>query len=266
MYRTQRTQRTRAHTHTPHAHTGTDFFKLLVKAFQKEMALEQNTHLRNFYIIVPPLRQLHGAHDVRARPPQQGQARQGRTTRPRPPAQDRSFCGRGRVCVRGLGAPAGLERTSQRRRRTALGAERCGGGRYGAPRPRQGCFTDDGFALGVAYILKVLDVNSAFDSLHWYPTLYAARPQSLQIHTRARTHTRTHVHMRALRTAGRGAVEQRGALTRYDSVRRQFDTEAQKLVAEHQAAVRPQPQPLPAMPPHARGHAHAATDPRAAAY
>ena len=55
MYRTQRTQRTRAHTHTPHAHTGTDFFKLLVKAFQKAMALEQNTHLRNFYIIVPPL-------------------------------------------------------------------------------------------------------------------------------------------------------------------------------------------------------------------
>ena len=146
-----------------------------------------------------------------------------------------------------------------------MGAERCGGGRYGAPRPRQGCFTDDGFALGVAYILKVLDVNSAFDSLHWYPTLYAARPQSLHTHTRARTHTRTHVHMRALRTAGRGAVEQRGALTRYDSVRRQFDTEAQKLVAEHQAAVRPQPQPLPAMPPHARGHAHAATDACAAA-
>ena len=48
-------------------------------------------------------------------------------------------------------------------------------------------------------------------------------------------------------------------------MRRQFDTEAQKLVAEHQAAVRPQPQPLPAMPHHARRHAHAATDPRAAA-
>ena len=104
------------------------------------------------------------------------------------------------ACACGLGVSVGLERMSQRRRRTALGSERCGGCRYGAPRPRQGCFTDDGFALGVAYILKVLDGNSAFDSLHWYPTLYAARPQSLHAHTRARTHTRTHTHS----GAGRG--------------------------------------------------------------
>lgn len=37
----------------------------------------------------------------------------------------------------------------------------------------EGSFTNDGFAIGVAYILKLLDQNKEFDSLNWFKSTSA---------------------------------------------------------------------------------------------
>lgn len=47
---------------------------------------------------------------------------------------------------------------------------------------KEGTFTDDGFAIGIAYILKLLDLNKEFDALHWFNAIdekYKVRNQMM---------------------------------------------------------------------------------------
>ena len=100
---------------------GTDFFKKLVDVFKTELASEQNLHLRNFHIMVPPL------------------------------------------CVNFI-------------EHMMASRDRLNKGKHA----KDGCFTDDGFAIGVAYILKTLQLNSQYDSLHWYEATQTVFREQLQ--------------------------------------------------------------------------------------
>uniref|UniRef100_A0A8C9MI81 WASH complex subunit 4 n=1 Tax=Serinus canaria TaxID=9135 RepID=A0A8C9MI81_SERCA len=90
---------------------GTEYFKMLVDVFAPEFRSMKNMHLRNFYIIVPPLTLNFVEHSISCK-----------------------------------------EKLNKKNKSGAA-------------------FTDDGFAMGVAYILKLLDQYQEFDSLHWFQSV-----------------------------------------------------------------------------------------------
>ncbi|TSM52349.1 WASH complex subunit 4 [Bagarius yarrelli] len=93
---------------TSNSAEGTEYFKMLVEVFAPEFRSVKNMHLRNFYMIVPPLTVNFVEHSI--------------------------------------------GRKEKLNKKNKSGA----------------AFTDDGFAMGVAYILKLLDQYQEFDSLHWF--------------------------------------------------------------------------------------------------
>ncbi|KAK4871515.1 hypothetical protein RN001_015639 [Aquatica leii] len=95
----------------------TEYFKLLVKVFIPTFQNSQNIHLKNFYIIVPPLTINFVEHLFVSK-----------------------------------------ERLNKKNRSAAV-------------------FTDDGFAIGLAFIIKLLNQSRSLNSLHWFQSVQMKHSQ-----------------------------------------------------------------------------------------
>lgn len=51
---------------------------------------------------------------------------------------------------------------------------------------KPGCFTDDGFSMGLACVLKLLNQNTDFNSLHWFEAVHQKFSQELNRITKVR--------------------------------------------------------------------------------
>ncbi|VVC44144.1 Hypothetical protein CINCED_3A019506 [Cinara cedri] len=89
---------------------GTNYFKLLIDVFVQAMSNSNNSHLNNFYIIIPSLTLNFIEHAINSK---------------------------------------------EKMYKKSKGA----------------MFTDDGFAVGIAYLLRIFSLNEKFDSLKWFQSV-----------------------------------------------------------------------------------------------